>query len=517
MQHTNIDNNEEWKPTISPWLSAIPLMFGAFMFVLDETIANVALPYMAGSFSISRQESMWILTSYLIASGIVIPMVDWFSKVMGRKNFFMLSILVFTIASFLCGIATSNSMMILCRILQGAGGGGILPIAQACLLEGFEPKMRGKVMAMFGLVVVIAPIIGPVIGGWLTINWSWPFIYFINVPIGIISLILSHKLIEDPPYARKKTGVKTDFVGFAFLTMWLVTLQVVLDKGNDEDWFGSPFITRLAIICVISLIAFIISQLKNKEPLVDLRVLKDKNYLIGTFVQVIMQGVMLASMAILPQFLQSLMGYDAFLSGMTMMTRGIGACIALAICGYLAEKVDNRWLVAFGLGLMGLAGWMLGGLNLQISAINVELPNLIFGLGMGFAMVPIIALSVITIPNEQMTNASGLQNLLKIIGGAIGTSIVATMLSRFSQVHQHMLVDNLTPLNEVYAQKLQAYSSAFMTNVDPSTATYLGQKMLYNEMLQQASLWSFIDSFRIYAIACVIIIPLVFLVKTIKK
>lgn len=509
--------NEEWKPKTSPWLATLPLMFGAFMFVLDETIANVALPYMAGSFSVSRQESMWILTSYLIASGIVIPMVGWFSKVMGRKNFFMLSILIFTIASFLCGISTSNEMMILCRILQGAGGGGILPIAQACLLEGFEPQERGKVMALFGLVVVIAPIIGPVIGGWLTINWSWPFIYFINIPIGIITLIMSQQLLEDPPYARKQANVKTDFVGFIFLTMWLVTLQVVLDKGNDEDWFGSKFITRLAIVCVISLVAFIITELKHKEPLVELRVLKDKNYLIGTFVQVIMQGVMLASMAILPQFLQSLMGYDAFLSGMTMMPRGMGACLALAVCGALTEKIDNRLLVAFGLGLMGLAGWFLGDLNLQISSVNVGFPNFIFGLGMGFAMVPIIAMSVITIPNEQMTNASGLQNLLKIIGGAIGTSIVATMLSRFSQVHQNMLVDNLTPLNEVYTQKLQAYSSSFMANVDPQTATYLGQKLLYNEMLQQSTLWAFIDSFRVYAVACIVIIPLVFIVRTIKK
>lgn len=514
---TTAITNEEWKPSINPWIASIPLMFAAFMFVLDETIANVALPYMAGSFSISRQESMWILTSYLVASGIVIPMVDWFSKVMGRKRFFMLSITLFTVASFLCGISTSNEMMIFSRILQGLGGGGLLPISQACLLENFEPRMRGKVMAMFGVVVVIAPIIGPVLGGWITSNWSWPFIYFINIPIGIISLGLSQKLLEDPPYARAQANVKTDFWGFALLFTWLVTLQVVLDKGNDLDWFGSKLIVRLTIICIIALIAFIITQLKNKEPLVDLTVLKDKNYLIGTFVQVIMQGVMLASMAILPQFLQSMMGYDAFLSGMTMMTRGCGALIALAICGHLAEKVDNRILVALGLGIMGLAGWMLGFLNLQIAAVNVELPNFLFGLGMGFAMVPIIALSVITIPNERMTNASGLQNLLKIIGGAIGTSIVATMLSRFSQMHQNMLVDNLTPLNEIYLQKLKAYASSFMTSVDPSTATYMGQKLLYSEMLQQSTLWAFIDSFRIYAVACVIIIPLVFLVKTIKK
>ncbi len=508
---------EEWVPKINPWLASIPLMGAAFMFVLDETIANVALPYMAGSFSISRQESMWILTSYLVASGIVIPMVGWFSKVMGRKNFFMLSIALFSFASFLCGISTSNEMMILSRILQGIGGGGLLPIAQACLLENFEPAERGKAMAMFGLVVVIAPIIGPIIGGWLTINWSWPYIYFINIPIGIISLFLAQKLIEDPPYARRQAGVKTDFLGFFLLFTWLVTLQVVLDKGNDLDWFGSKLITRLSIISVISLILFVISQIKNKHPLVDLSVLKDKNYFIGTFVQVVMQGVMLASMAILPQFLQSMMGYDAFLSGITMMPRGLGALIALVFCGQLANKVDNRWLVTLGLTFMGLAGWMLGFLNLQISSLNVEIPNFIFGLGMGFAMVPIISLSVITISNEQMTNASGLQNLLKIIGGAIGTSIVSTMISRFSQMHQYMLVGKLHPLNDIFNQKLQAYSSMFMTTVDPHTASYLGKSLLYNEMIQQSTLWAFIDSFRIYAVACIIIIPLVFLVKTFKK
>ena len=302
-----------------------------------------------------------------------------------------------------------------------------------------------------------------------------------------------------------------------FLFCWLVSLQVILDKGNDLDWFGSKFIIRLTIFCVITFITFVVSQLKNKEPLVDLTVLKDKNFLIGTVVQVVMQGVMLASLAILPQFLQSMMGYDAFLSGTTMMTRGVGALIALFFCGTLSTKVDNRLLVAFGLGLMGLAGWWLGFLNLQIAPLNIELPNFIFGLGMGFAMIPIIALSVITIPNSQMTNASGLQNLLKIIGGAIGTSIVATMLSRFAQVHQNMLVGNLTPLNEVFVQKLHAYSAAFMNSVDSITATMMAQKIIYNEMLQQANLWAFIDSFRIYAVACVIIIPLVFLVKTGKN
>ena len=299
--------NIEEHNNVNPWLACLPTMAAAFMFVLDETIANVALPHMAGSFSVSREESMWILTFYLIASGIVIPMVGWFSKVMGRKNFFMFSILLFTIASALCGLSRNLEEMVLARILQGIGGGGLLPISQAILLENFKPAERGKAMAMFGLVIVIAPIIGPVLGGWITENWSWPFIYFINIPIGILTIFLAKSLIYDPPYARKQKGVKTDAFGFFTLSIWLLTLQIVLDKGNNADWFNAPWICWLSALSAVSGLAFLISQQRNKDALVDLSVFKDKNYLIGTLVQIVMQAVLLASLAILPQFLQSLM------------------------------------------------------------------------------------------------------------------------------------------------------------------------------------------------------------------
>ena len=507
----------ENKSNINPWLACMPTMASAFMFVLDETIANVALPHMAGSFSVSREESMWILTSYLIASGIVIPMVGWFSKVLGRKNFFIFSIILFTLASVLCGFAPNIETMIFARILQGFGGGGLLPVSQAILLENFKPTERGKAMAVFGLVIVIAPIIGPVIGGWITENWSWPYIYFINLPIGILALILSNTFIFDPPYAQKQKNVKGDFIGFFLLSVFLASLQIVLDKGNNADWFNAPWVCWLSLLALITGFSFFVSQFKNKEALTDLSVFKDKNYSIATFVQIIMQGVLLASLAILPQFLQALMGYDAFQSGLSMMPRGIGALCAMILCATMSNKFDNRLLVIIGLTIMGIAGWMLGTLNLQIAPINIAIPNVLYGLGLGLAMIPIITLSMATIKVEQMTNASGLQNLLKNIGGAFGTSIVATLLSRGGQKHQFMLIEHLNDFSQPYIEKLQAMSNAFMIQVDPNTANYMGQKIIYGQLLQQANLMAFIDAFRVFAIACIMIIPLIFLIKEVKK
>ncbi len=511
-----MDNMTEEKH-VNPWLACLPTMVAAFMFVLDETIANVALPHMAGSFSVSREESMWILTFYLIASGIVIPMVGWFSKVLGRKNFFMFSIVLFTVASGLCGIAKNLESMVLYRILQGIGGGGLLPVSQAILLENFKPQERGKAMAVFGLVIVIAPIIGPVLGGWITENWSWPFIYFINIPIGIMALFLAKAFIYDPPYAQKQKGVKTDGIGFFLLSIWLLTLQIVLDKGNNADWFNAPWICWLSGISLVAGILFLVSQVRNKESLVDLSVFADKNFTIGTFVQVVMQAVLLASLAILPQFLQSLMGYDAYKSGLSMMPRGFGALMAMFLCATLSNRVDNRLLVMVGLGCIAGGSWMLGGLNLQISTMNIGFPNFLFGIGLGLAMIPIITLSMATISNDQMTNASGLQNLLKNIGGAFGTSIVATLLSRGAQKHQFMLIEHLSDTVHTYSERVQAYASMFMSTVDPHTAYYMGQHTAYNLLRQQANLSAFIDAFRIFAIACIVIIPLILLLKNLKE
>lgn len=510
------NNKEEWQPKNNPWLIALPTIFAAFMFVLDETIANVALPHMAGTFSVSREESTWILTSYLVASGIAITAVDWFSKLMGRKNFFIFSVILFTCSSVMCGISNSIGMMILSRILQGFGGGGLLPVAQAVLLESFKPRERGQAMAVFGLVIVVAPIIGPVLGGWITDNYSWPWIFFINVPFGILTVSLSKALLEDPPYASKQPNVKLDAKGFFLLTVWLATLQVILDKGNNADWFNAPWICKLTWICVLSGLLFFISQ-RKKDSLVDLKVFKDINFTAGTIIQVVIQGVLLASVAILPQFLQSVMGYTAFLSGLTIMPRGLGALLSMVLFGILSSRVDNRLLAIIGLALIGTAGFKFGFLNLQIASVNIAIPNFIFGLGMGFAMMPLVSLSVATLSNSQMTNASGLQSLLKNIGGAIGTSIVTTMISRFSQMHQFMMVEHLNPLNPVYTAKLEATKAALSMYIHHSTADYAAQYSLYGELLKQSTLWGFMETFRMCGFAAIVVIPLVFFIKNFKK
>lgn len=508
---------EEWKPKINPWVMIIPVMLAVFIYVLDGTIGNVALPHMAGSFSATRDESMWILTSYLIAAGIVIPAVDFFSKLCGRKNFFIISILMFTIASMLCGMAKNIEFMIFARILQGFGGGGILPISQAIIIESFTKEQRGAAMSVFGMGVILAPIIGPVLGGWITDNWTWPWIFYINVPFGCIAALLSKKLIEDPPYAKRQHNVKIDGKGFFFLTIWLVTLQTVLDKGNNADWFNATWICWTFGVSVVACILFFHSQLTNKDSLVDLSVFKDRNFSAGTIIQVVIQAVLYASLAILPQFLQSMMGYTAFLSGATMMPRGFGSMLSMLITGTLSNKIDNRLFVMLGLALIGGSSLVFGSLNLQISNMNIAIPNFFMGMGMGLSMVPIMNLSVDTLKNEQMTNATGIQNLLKNIGSAIGTSLVATMLTRFAQVHQYMLVGKMSELNPAFIERVQTTAGALSAYTEHSVAQYMAQYSYYGQLVKQSTLWAFIDSFRIFGVLCLAVIPLLLLMKKIKK
>ena len=511
-----VAEEKEYYPE-NPWLSVSAVLLAVFIFVLDGTIANVALPHMAGSFSVTRDESIWILTSYLIASGIVIPAVDWFSKLFGRKNFFIISILLFTIASLLCGLANSLLAMVLARILQGFGGGGIVPISQAIMLESFPKRERGKAMAVFGMGIIIAPIVGPVLGGWITDNWTWPWIYFINVPFGCIAAIMCKKLITDPPYAKRQKGVKIDALGFFLLVVWITCLQIVLDKGNNADWFNATWVCWMFGVSCTAGILFFISQIKRKDTLIDLSVFKDMNFLAGTAMQVIIQAVLYASIAILPQFLQSMMGYTAFLSGYSMMPRGLGSLLSMVIVANITNKISNRLLVVIGLSLIGTGGLALGFLNLQIANINIMIPNFLMGMGMGLAMIPIINLSVDTLRNDQMTNASGIQNLLKTIGGAIGTSLVATMLSRFAQMHQYMMVGNLSELNTQYLLRIQNTAAALSQYTEATMANYMAQTTLYKQLIQQSTLWAFIDSFRIFGLMCFIIIPLLLFIKSNKS
>jgi len=504
---------EQWHPPANPWPSTLAVMLATFIFVLDSTIANVALPHMAGSFSSSNEEAMWVLTSYMIASGIILPSVGWFSGVFGRKKFFIGCIIIFTVASLLCGLANSLDMMILARILQGLGGGAILPVAQSILLENFPIEKRRMAMSVFGVGIIIAPIIGPVLGGWITDNYSWHWIFYINVPLGFLSAFLANMFVEDPPFAKKKAGQKIDFLGFGFLIAWLVCLQIVLDNGQKNDWFNSTWISWTFAVSMISMVAFVISQLKNSKSILDLKVFKDKNFSFGTVLLVLTMAVLYSSIAIMPLFLQNLLRYSAFLSGYSMMPRGVGSVTAIIITGIFAKKIDDRLLIAIGLSLMGTSSLIFGGSNLQISMINILIPNFIFGMGMGFCMISLSTISVATLRPEQMTNATGIQALLKNIGGAVGMSIVATMLSRFAQVHQSSMVGYLNPLNPVFQYKVAAMTTGLSKYFHVSLAHTKANYLMYGELLRQSSLWAFMDTFRIFGLICFLIIPILFLMK----
>lgn len=515
-----MENNmqeEIWRPSINPWLAVVPIMLAIFMFALDETISNVALTYIAGSMSVSLNESTWVLTSYLIASGIAIPLVGFMSKLLGRKNYFIICLIIFTLSSFMCAVSHSMIEIVLARFVQGLGGGGLLPLGQAMMMENFEPKDRPKSMALFGIAIVFAPLLGPILGGWITENWSWPWIYLINIPLGFICVYLSHRLLEDPPYAKKQKNVKVDIWGMVFLVGWLVTLQIVLDKGNDEDWFGSAWICKLTAVSIICAIMFFIVQIKNKDSLIDLSVLKDKTYFFGTFIQVILMGVFLASAALLPTMLQRLLGYTSYLSGLSMGARGIGSIIGLISYLVMSRFIGDRRIAMIGLGALGFGSLYFGMINLQINLTTIALPNIMYGSGIFLALTPLIPLSLSTIPNSGMTNASGLQNLLKNIGGAIGTSISTTMVARFSQVHQNLMTNHLNFTNEYFNQKIAEITQTMANYVDYETAQAVAHGQIYSELIQQSTLWAYIDTFRWFAAATFILIPLLVFIKKPKS
>jgi MFS transporter, DHA2 family, multidrug resistance protein len=505
-----------WKPGINPWLITVAVMLATFMVVLDSSIANVALPQMAGSFSHSQDESMWILTIYLIANGIVIPTCAWFSNLLGRKTFFMSCIILFTLASALCGMSTSLGMMIFARILQGLGGGALMPISQAILFESFPKEKRGLAMSVFGLGIVLGPIVGPPLGGWITDAYSWNWIFFINIPFGILAALFTNMFITDPPYAQKTGVQKIDYLGFSSLIIWLVTLQIVLDKGNNADWFGSSWVCWTFAVSAISMIFFFIRQLVYTNPIIDLKVFKDRNFAIGTVLFTFVNGILYASIAILPLFLQNLLGYNAFLSGYAIMPRGIGVIAALIITGTLSGKIDDRILIAAGIFFTGLSSFMLGDINLVISMNSIIGPNLVCGLGLGLSMIPLTTISMATLRNEQLTNANGIQNLMKNIGGAVGTSLVVTLISRYSQTHQYAMVGHLSQLNPVFQNKLAAAQQFLSTYMSPFVAAYKANYLMYASFLNLSALWAYVDAFRFFGIICIILLPFIFMLKRVK-
>jgi MFS transporter, DHA2 family, multidrug resistance protein len=509
-------HHQEWHPRHNPRLIALAVMCATFMEVLDTSIANIALPHIAGSLSATNDEATWVLTSYLVSNAIILPMTGWLANYFGRKRLLLTCVVLFTFASALCGMAVNLPTLILARIFQGIGGGAMVPIAQSILLESFPPNKRGTAMAMFAMGVVVAPILGPTLGGWITDNFSWRWIFYINLPVGLLAFFLQEWLVEDPPYIKRNREATVDFIGFGLLAVWLATLQITLDKGQEEDWFGSIWIRWLVAISVASFIGFVIWEFVTEHPLVDLRVFRNRNFAIGVVLMTALAAILYGTTAELPMFLQTLMGYPALQSGYSQSPRGIAAFFTTAIVGRLVGRVPSRWLLCFGFVLLAVSSFMLSDINLQVSMASVIWPSVINGIAISFIFVPLTTTTMSQLGQKQIGNASGLFNLMRNTGGSIGIAFVTTMLARGAQTHQALMVGHLTPLDPAYNARLAAIQHGLAQHTDAVTAGHQAYGIIYNELNRQAHLWAFVDNFRLFALLAISCMPLIFLFKRVR-
>jgi len=508
---------QDWHPRHSPWLVAIGVMLATFMQVLDTSIANIALPHIAGSLSATTDQATWVLTSYLVSNAIILPMTGWLGNHFGRKRVFISCIGMFTLASILCGMALNLPMLILARILQGAGGGAMVPIAQAILLESFPPQKRGIAMATFAQAVVVAPIIGPTLGGWITDNYSWRWIFYINVPIGLLAIFLAEWLVEDPPYIKRNLKAAIDFTGFGLLALWLATLQIVLDKGQDADWLGAVWVRWFIGISVVAMIAFIVWEFRVKDPLVNLRILKSRNFATGLMLMTVIGIILYGTTAELPLFLQTLMGYPALQSGYTMSPRGVAAFFTTFLVGRLVGRIPLRVLLCFGFSMLSLSSYMLSGINLQVSMASVVLPTVLNGVAISFIFVPLTTATMSQLRQQEIGSGTGLYNLMLNLGGSVGIALVTTLVARGAQAHQALMVGHLTPADPGFVRQLHAAQAVLAPHSDPVTAADQAYALFYNLLNQQAHLWAFVDTFRVFGLMVLCCLPLIFLFKRVKR
>jgi len=507
----------QWQPRHSPWLIAVGVMMATFMEVLDTSIANVALPHIAGGLSATSEEATWVLTSYLVSNAIVLPTTGWLANYFGRKRLFISCIVMFTLASALCGLAWDLPTLIIARVLQGIGGGAMVPIAQSIMLESFPVQKRGAAMALFAQGVVVAPILGPTVGGWITDNYSWRWIFYINLPVGLLAVFMAVWVVEDPPYIKRNKSATIDFIGFGLLAVWLATLQVILDKGQEADWFNALWVRWSTVASIVSLLGFIWWEFKVDHPLVDLRVFRYRNFTVGLILMTTLGAILYGTTAQLPLMLQNLMGYPALQSGYAMSPRGIAAFFTTFCVGRLMGKVRSRWLLCLGFVLLTVSSFMLARLNLQVSQADVIWPSIVNGIAISFIFVPLTTSTMSQLGQQQIGNASGLYNLMRNLGGSIGIAFVTTMLARGAQAHQALMVGHLSPSNPAYVHYLAATKNFLGQFADPVTATRQTYAAIYGILKQQAQLWAFVDNFFIFGVLSVVTMPLIFLFKRVNR
>jgi DHA2 family multidrug resistance protein len=501
------------QPHINPWIIAISVMLATFMEVLDTSVVNVSLPHIAGSLSATIDEATWTVTSYLVANAIILPMTGWLASTFGRKRLLMLSVVGFTGASFLCGFAPTLGSLIFFRIVQGATGGALQPLSQAVLLEAFPPNERGKAMGFWGLGVVVAPILGPVLGGWLTDNYSWRWVFYINIPVGIASLVMTKMFIFDPPYLRQESR-KVDYWGIGMLAVGIAALQILLDKGQEDDWFESHLMVALAIIAAVVLTVFVIYELITDDPVVDLRVFKIRSYAVGVFLMTVVGFVLYGSLVLLPIMLQTLFGYPSLQAGIAMAPRGMGAFVMMPITGMMTGKFDARKLLTVGLVIGGVTLLWLSLINLQAGYWDIFWPQIIQGVGMSLLFVPLTTVSMDPIPREKMGNATSLFNLMRNIGGSIGIALTGTLIARHTRAVTGSLGEHVNIYDpETQRMFLQMRSGFIASGADMVTATNRTYAALFGIISRQAAMVSFVGVFELLGFIFLALIPLVLLMK----
>ncbi|HUO34542.1 MAG TPA: DHA2 family efflux MFS transporter permease subunit [Candidatus Acidoferrum sp.] len=504
---------------INPWIIALTVTLATFMEVLDTSVANVSLPHIAGSLSSGQDESTWILTSYLVSNAIVLPMSGWFSALIGRKRFYMSCVALFTVSSFLCGLAPSLGWLIFFRVVQGAGGGGLQPSEQAILADTFPPKQRGMAFAVYGMAVVLAPAIGPTLGGWITDNFDWRWIFFINIPVGILSLFLTQRLITDPPYLqeKKRSTFRVDYIGLGLLAVGLGFLQVVLDKGERDDWLSSHFILTFSIISVVCLVALIFWEWFHEHPIIDLHLFRERSFAIGNLLMFLVGFALLSSTVLLPLFMQTLLGYTAERAGFALMPGGFAIIICMPLVGFLLSRYDARRLLLFGLAMLSFSLFHMTTFDTLIDFRTVATARVFQAMGLAFLFVPINTAAYAFLPKGKNNEASGLINLARNVGGSVGISIVTTMLDRRAQFHQQNLSDHLYNGNSHFSAALHSMTQMFVARgASLSQATHQAYALMGQLLGQQATTLAYIDNFWLLGVATMAMIPFVFLMKKVK-
>ena len=504
----------------NPWLIALTVGLAAFMEVLDISIANVALQHIAGSMSASADESTWVLTSYLVTNAVILLMSGWFSNVFGRKRYFLACISGFSITSLMCGLAPSLSLLIFFRGLQGLVGGGLQPCSQAILSDAFPPSKRSMAFAIYGLAVVCAPAIGPTLGGWLTDNFSWRWVFLINVPIGIALTFLATRVIEDPPFhavereKRAKQGFSVDYIGFFLLCIGMGALQIVLDRGQIDDWFSSGFISILSITAIIGLVLFVVWELNTEHPIVELSLLKNTNFAIGNILMLFLGFVLLGSTVLLPQFAQEILGYTSTDAGLVISPGGVALVFLMPMVGALSSKVDARLMIAFGLILCSIALLHMAHFDQNTNYASLAWARLYQAMGLGFLFIPINAISYQGLPPGKSSNASAIINMTRNVGGSVGISILTALLSRRSQVHQNILVQHVTATSPEYRDMIRGLQAHLQAGASSSVDTLTqAQAMVFRAISQQATILAFIDDFKLLAIIFLALVPFLFFIR----